>query len=698
MDSDFSIELSDDNSVIESNREGNDTRRQIILKLFELFIRHKWTLKSLQDAATLLNSMPGTNIQLPKTKYGLLKELMSNAYINIVQYIQCEKCGKYTECCYTNKKKASACEECDQKFKKDNFFVYFRVKEQVEAIIEKNFDNLEYCESLQNEANITDTYSAEYIRKIKQKDENVYSMILNTDGVATVRSNTSSLWPIILICNFLPPQLRFKNENIIVAALYHGKEKPNIHDFFQPLVEEFESLSSTGIFVRNRYFKISVTHAIFDLPAKSSISQITQFNGEHACNSCLQLGEKTSKGIRYTYKSALNLRTHSSMMRDIAKVNATPNVVIRGIKGLSPMIAFKNFDMSKSFCIDYMHCVLLGITNNMLDFWTSTNNKREPFYITKQKRGIFNLRVLQIKPPSYLSRRPRPIKYLKQYKASEFRSMLLYFLPIILDRLLPNKYIQHFCLLSSSIYTLLKPAISNEDLMNAEKKLNTFVKLYQEYYGKACMTMNVHSLLHLAQFVRNFGPLWTFSMLPFEAYNGLLKTFIVAPTDILHQITIRYVCHKTIIFNNESDANLQSSVLKDDINGVTLEPQHMTAIEELGISADDEQCLKYFSRLVKNGITFTSKLYTRAKSTVDYYISTANGRIGVVQFYFEFNHQQYAVIETLEVYEVLDQFSKFYFTSEYTVISAGEIVERYIHLEVQKQHFIVTRPNSFERN
>lgn len=101
-------------------------------------------------------------------------------------------------------------------------------------------------------------------------------------------------------------------------------------------------------------------------------------------------------------------------------------------------------------------------------------------------------------------------------------------------------------MLSSSIYTLLKPDISNSELNQAEEKLTRFVQDYQCYYGQTSMTMNVHSLLHLVDCVRNFGPMWTFSMFTFESYNGLLKSFVVAPTDVLHQIMVRYLCFRTI--------------------------------------------------------------------------------------------------------------------------------------------------------
>ena len=50
----------------------------------------------------------------------------------------------------------------------------------------------------------------------------------------------------------------------------------------------------------------------------------------------------------------------------------------------------------------------------------------------------------------------------------------------------------------------------------------TFGKLYGERY----QTGNIHSLLHMAEDVRNLGSLWTHSTFPFESLNGqMLKLF-----------------------------------------------------------------------------------------------------------------------------------------------------------------------------
>ena len=50
--------------------------------------------------------------------------------------------------------------------------------------------------------------------------------------------------------------------------------------------------------------------------------------------------------------------------------------------------------------------------------------------------------------------------------------------------------------------------------------------MFSALYSKGKETINIHSLLHLADDVRNLGPLWTHSCFLFESYNGnLLKLF-----------------------------------------------------------------------------------------------------------------------------------------------------------------------------
>jgi len=56
--------------------------------------------------------------------------------------------------------------------------------------------------------------------------------------------------------------------------------------------------------------------------------------------------------------------------------------------------------------------------------------------------------------------------------------------------------------------------------------------LLPELYGTSC-TINTHSLIHLALFVRYWGPLWTQSAFSFESMNEL-EWFI--PRKICHSL------------------------------------------------------------------------------------------------------------------------------------------------------------------
>lgn len=309
------------------------------------------------------------------------------------------------------------------------------------------------------------------------------------------------------------------------------------------------------------------------------------------------------------------------------------------------------------------------------------------------KKNVLNLRILNVKTPTYISRVPRSLEDIKLFKSSEYRSFLLYLLPVFLNNLLPQKYLLHFRLLSSSIYTLLQPSISSNDLNETKEKLRNFVSCYEKHYGKIAMTMNVHSLLHLVDCVIHFGPLWCFSMFPFESYNGLLKSFVVAPTDVLYQITTRYIGYKTESKNEHESKSVHTFLNEIE---VMFGPHYVMAFEGAGLF--DLNNVKFFSRFNKNGDKFTSKRYKKAKKHCDYFITMDNQTMGVIEFFFIVDFNQYALIELLECSETIDQVKKVNFTEKYLCVSANEIVDKCVYMENLKESFVVKRPNSFERN
>lgn len=135
------------------------------------------------------------------------------------------------------------------------------------------------------------------------------------------------------------------------------------------------------------------------------------------------------------------LRTHKSIICTVRKVT---NLPIDGIKELSCFIGLSYFDLVHGFSIDYMHCILIGITPYLIGLWMDSKNSKQSFYLDKRKRENLNQRILRIKPTSSITRKPKSLDDRKHFKANEFRSLLLFYLRYSLAGLLNMKYLNHF--------------------------------------------------------------------------------------------------------------------------------------------------------------------------------------------------------------------------------------------------------------
>jgi hypothetical protein len=57
------------------------------------------------------------------------------------------------------------------------------------------------------------------------------------------------------------------------------------------------------------------------------------------------------------------------------------NFSVQGIKGASPMLSLKYVNLTKVFPVDWMHCVLLGVSKYMMNLWFGHANKNRNFHI-----------------------------------------------------------------------------------------------------------------------------------------------------------------------------------------------------------------------------------------------------------------------------------------------------------------------------
>lgn len=146
-------------------------------------------------------------------------------------------------------------------------------------------------------------------------------------------------------------------------------------------------------------------------------------------------------------------------------------------------------------------------------------------------------RLRQILPTSEIKRLPRSIEdHVKYWEASEIHSFLLYYGLPTLYGILPENYFNHYILFVQAIYILLKDSISEAELKEADRLLDSFCKSFSNLYQDRFFTMNVHQLLHLVDDVRDLGPLYTHSCFTFENKNGFILRLIHGTQSIDNQI------------------------------------------------------------------------------------------------------------------------------------------------------------------
>lgn len=192
-------------------------------------------------------------------------------------------------------------------------------------------------------------------------------------------------------------------------------------------------------------------------------------------------------------------------------------------------------DMIYSFPIDPMHGVDLGPMRKILMLFIFHKildpNVADPFL----------LQMCKFIPSDYV-RRPRSLKTIDYYKATEFRLFALYLGPVLF-KLCNINTTQYENFLNFFIsYRLLMGEdniVSEENCNTAEVLLQNFVSTFKNIFEE--LSFNFHNLLHLVEGVRRHGPLHKYSAYKYENFYFLLREWIRKPSDILQQTWTRWM-------------------------------------------------------------------------------------------------------------------------------------------------------------
>lgn len=389
-----------------------------------------------------------------------------------------------------------------------------------------------------------------YFHKI---DLNVLKLGINIDGLPISKCSKNQLWPILLSiinCNVL-------SNFVIPIGIFHGSTKPSsVSEYFHPLLLDVSVLLDSGLCVNGKIFKFEIGHIICDSPAKAFLLNVKGHNAYFGCSSCTQEGRYLQNRMTFPEINA-PLRTNESFRN---RLNEDYH------KGDSPLELLP-MDIVNDVCLDYMHNVCLGITKRLVEFWVKG---KKDVRLVEENRKQITIDLLKLRPnvPSEFSRLPRAIEDIEYWKATELRSFLLYYGPIVLKGRLKKNFYSHFMLLSCGVKILISSALCQTHNDLALTLFKKFITLYSSLYGEQFITYNVHSLLHLPMFVKMHGPLDNFSCFKYENFLQYIKKSIKCAKYPLQEIYNRIIEKQKVFISNNSLKECNYIVLKEIENRI----------------------------------------------------------------------------------------------------------------------------------
>lgn len=349
----------------------------------------------------------------------------------------------------------------------------------------------------------------QYLSKFKSINH-LITIKVGIDGVPISKSSNLQFWPILFSVD------QCKDKSVYVAALYYGSHKPNnVDDFLSDFVAEMKELETNGLYFNNVNYVIRIRCLVADAPARSFLKCIKNHNAYYGCERCSRKGKWKGRVI-YPVRTLSQLYTDNSF-----KLFEFP----KHHQGITPLSQI-DIGLITQIPLDYMHLCCLGIMKKLILSWIEGPGH---FKLRRSNVNIISNRLISLRNqmPTKFSRKPRSLDEVRNWKATEFRTFMLYTGPFVLKGVLDSKRYEHFLLFHAAMYILCSNNVKDTDWVNfAEELLEKFVNLVPIHYHSEFLSYNMHSVQHLAQDVRNHGSVDNFSAFEFESYLYKLKQLL----------------------------------------------------------------------------------------------------------------------------------------------------------------------------
>ena len=400
---------------------------------------------------------------------------------------------------------------------------------------------------------------------------------LSTDGFGPFKRRKQTCWPIIVFLYNFPPEIRVKLVSIFSLGMIPGPTAPKDYDsFLVPFVEEMLKLAR-GVPARDAYVDCTFMLRVYlllvfgDMPALAKMLRIKSTNALLPCRACRIVALRDPAGGPHAHYYAalktpsgpsydplgLPLRTHDEFIRQALQVataegTTQSDLAIRhGIHGVPVLTTLSSIAVPASFPHDFMH-ILENIIPMLVSHWTGAfkglgvgSGDYEIPKAVWEAIGQACATSGSTIPTAFGARVPNVATLRYQFIAETWILFATFVGPVVLQgRFTQPVYYEHFISLVKLINLCLMLEISEPQLQYIEKGFAAWVMEYErsvstcsavtfglklrrlyyqhQFHRLPACTMPVHALLHIADDIRQAGPVWCYWAFAMERYCGLL--------------------------------------------------------------------------------------------------------------------------------------------------------------------------------
>lgn len=406
-----------------SLRGGNFIITALSLLLYLAFQRHDGTLSSVHE--NILKQIPST-VEEALARFNLTCKTTPCATCTChCTYAPTYRAGStlpvYPEHCTHYPKPESQCQEPlldtrpngehhpKKTFMYHDFNDYVAnllTRGDIESMMDQACDDLSRSHSSPPPHFVHHPFEARFLREfggpepgklfVDRGDEGRYAFALHVDFFnpegMKVRGASVSSGIISMACLNLPLDIRYKPENLYLAAIIPGPKQPsleNLNHYIRPLMQDLAVswergvwYSKTANFPRGRLTRSAIALAVCDLPAARHLSALASVGSHFICSAC-SCYHKTNYG-RVDYKNWIphdkeRLREYAELWRDAATSGERNRLFKEHGVRWSELWRLPYWDPARQLVVDSMHCILKGLVqHHVRTLLGLTNEKASP--------------------------------------------------------------------------------------------------------------------------------------------------------------------------------------------------------------------------------------------------------------------------------------------------------------------------------